>query len=194
MKAASPDHQPRVALRGHAPEFPRVESVLRTEEQRYGRPRQMTQAVADSPATWRATTSALHLYATLRKLAPALVDLLCLYTSLLNGCHYCIDDAAGEALQHGWPAASLLALGADRGEAFPPATTAALDFARAVAHDPAGVTDEQVARLQDHFGNEAVLEIALVVSMKNFWNRFATSLRIPPEGKCSDPELFAALD
>ena len=29
--------------------------------------------------------------------------------------------------------------------------------------------------------------------MKNFWNRFASSLRVPPEGRCGDPRLLAAL-
>lgn len=180
-------------MRTSAPEFPRIESVLRTEEAALGRPKQLTQAVADSPSAWRATTNALNLYATLRQLALAEVDLLCLYTSLLNGCHYCIDDAAGEGLARGWKPAELLALGGELSGAFPPATVACLDFARAVTLDPRAVSDEQVAELREHFSNEAVLEITLVISMKNFWNRFATSLRIPPEGKCADAGLFATL-
>lgn len=193
MSAPSPPRAARVPLRTSAPEFPRIESVLRAEEAQLGRPKRLTQSVADSPSTWRATTSALNIYATLRQLPLPEVDLLCLYTSLLNGCHYCIDDAAGEGLARGWKPAELLALGGDLGAAFPPATIACLDFARAVTLDPRVVTDEQVATLREHFGNEAVLEITLVISMKNFWNRFATSLRIPPEGKCADAGLFAAL-
>jgi AhpD family alkylhydroperoxidase len=193
MTGPGPTSAARVPMRVSAPEFPRINSILRAEQERHGQPRHITQAVACSPSAWRATTNAMHIYAQLRAIDMPTVDLICLYTSLLNGCRYCIDDAAGEALARGRQAEDMLALGGDLGAVFPAATVACLDFARAITLDPAAVSDEQVSGLREHFSNEAVLEITLVVAMKNFWNRFATSLRIPPEGKCADQELFASL-
>lgn len=190
--SATEARAPRLPLRDSAPESPRIEQVMEQERERLGRPRYLTQVVATSPATWRATVNALHLYATLRKLDRPLVDAVCLYTSLLNGCRYCIDDAAGEALGNGWTADELLGLEAPDRAGFPAATAAALAYARAVTLDPAGI-DAELEELRRHFDDEAVLELTTVVALKSFWNRFATALAVPPEGKCGDSELLSSL-
>ncbi|MEU0479235.1 holo-ACP synthase [Streptosporangium sp. NPDC006013] len=177
--------------RGQA--FTRIRAIFDHESEQQGRVRNLTRITAHSPAVWEATTKALSLYARLRRIDSGLVDLLCLYTSLLNGCRYCVDDAAGEALTSGWTPEELLMLGDSHLTAYPPPVAAALRFAAALTADPHSVDDPIVTDLRQHFDNEAILEISCVVSMKNFWNRLATGLRIPPEGKCGDPELLERL-
>lgn len=184
----------RIALLAEQDAFPRIREIYRMEVQRHGRVRHMTQATANSLAAWQATTRALQLYSSLRRIDRPLVDLLCLYTSMLNGCRYCIDDAAGEALVHsGWSASDLLGLDGDLDAHYSPAVAAALGYAEALTKRPDEVSDELIGRLKVHYDDEAVLEISCVVGMKNFWNRLATGLRIPPEGKCPDERLFARL-
>jgi len=183
---------PRVELREESP-FPRIQQVMEQERAEQGRPRRLTQAVAASPAAWRATTNALYLYATLRTIDDQLVDVLCLYTSLLNGCRYCIDDAAGQALVNGWTPEELVAVAEEDFSRLPPARADALEYVRVVTLEPTNIDDAQLGRLRRHYDDEAILELTAVVAMKNFWNRFASALRIPPEGKCGDHELFHTL-
>lgn len=183
----------RVPLLEEQEGFARIRQVFRHEVEMHGRPRNLTKVVAHSRAVWEATTRALNLYSTLRAIDRHLVDILCLYTSLLNGCCYCIDDAAGEALRSGWRAEQLLRLDESHCEAFDAATMAALRYARALSLTPGEVSDEIFDGLRAHYTDEAILEISTIVSMKNFWNRFATALRIPAEGKCVNVELLDGL-
>jgi AhpD family alkylhydroperoxidase len=174
--------------------FSRVREVYRIEQANQGRVRHMTRATAGSAAAWQAATKALQIYGSLRRLDRKLVDLVCLYTSLLNGCVYCIDDAAGEARNSGWETGDLLALGGGHESAYPPAVVVALRYAAVVARDPHGADDVLIDEVRSCFGgDEGLLELTAVLAMKNFWNRFATALRIPAEGKCTDLALMAEL-
>jgi AhpD family alkylhydroperoxidase len=188
--------QPRIAYPGPEQQDSRVRAFLRHEEQVGGRARNLTRLAAMSPVAWRATNHALSLYDGVRRLDPAAVHLLCLSVALLNGCEYCIDDSAGEALRAGVAPALLAKVGTAQecelvdtpGRPLAPA----LEFSRQVSGDPSCVTDTQFDRLRVLYGEESLLEIVLVVTMKNFWTRFATVLRLPREGKCPDP-LFGEL-
>jgi holo-[acyl-carrier protein] synthase len=171
---------------------PRIQQVIDLERAKAGRPRQITRVVATSAAVWQLTTRATALYTTLRRIDRQLIDLLCLYTALLNGCRYCADDGIGEALGHGWSVADLLALGVGDTGSFPPPVCAALRYAAALSLRPHDI-DLEFAELANHYDDEAVLEITTVVALKNFWTRFATGLRIPAEGKCADDALLEEL-
>ncbi|MEV0135512.1 4'-phosphopantetheinyl transferase superfamily protein [Dactylosporangium sp. NPDC050688] len=173
--------------------FARIQSIYDHEQRVGGTVRNLTKVTAHSPAVWDATTRALGLYGRLRKIDRRLVDLLCLYTSLLNGCRYCVDDAAGEALTSGWSGEELLALGGGHRDVYGADVVVALRYAAVLTHDPHAVDEQLMAALRDHFDDEAILELACVVSMKNFWNRLASGLRIPPESKCADEALMDAL-
>jgi holo-[acyl-carrier protein] synthase len=172
---------------------PRITEIYRIEERDQGRVRNLTRVSAHSAAVWQLTTRALALYGSLRRLDRPLVDLLCLYTSLLNGCRYCIDDAAGEALRNGWRPEQLLALGGRHERVYPPAMVVALHYAETLTRDAHGVTDGLVEALREHYDSEALLELTVVIGMKNFWNRLATAIRIPAEGKCTDADLLSRL-
>lgn len=184
---------PRVRMLTHddAPEATRTAFVA--DERRDGRVRNLTRVVAASPATWQTTSRATHMYVTLRRLDALTCALLCLYTSLLAGCRYCIDDAAGAALEDGMTPRELLALSDLSSAGLDARTTAALRYAEQVALAPTAIPDETVGALARHVDDEELLEITAVVSMKCFWNRFASALRIPPEGRVTDPMTFQAL-
>ncbi|MEV5953174.1 hypothetical protein AB0M11_05205 [Streptomyces sp. NPDC051987] len=158
----------------------------------FGRVRNITRAVATSRAAWQATVRAEQMFVTMNRVDAATCALLCLYTSLLNGCRYCIDDAAGAALEEGVPADVIRSL-AEPAPALDDRTAALLAYARSVALGAAQVPEGTAAHLAGYVDTEEILEITAIVAMKCFWNRFVTALRVPPEGRCADPGLLTFL-
>jgi AhpD family alkylhydroperoxidase len=183
----------RVPLLDQQAAFPELRRVFDQELEQLGRVRHRTRAVANSPAAWQTTTRALHVYLTLRRIQQPLVALLCLYTSMLNRCAYCIDDAAGDALESGWTADDLRGLLGPLDDAFGQREAAALRFAHLLTTAAADIADEDFAKVAAHFDAEELMELNVIVAMKNFWNRFASGLALPPEGRCPDSELVADL-
>jgi AhpD family alkylhydroperoxidase len=192
-EAAHVDLGCRVPLLDREAAFPEVRRAFDRELEQLGRVRNRTRAVACSPAAWQASTRALHVYLTLRRVEPRLVHVLCLYTSMLNRCEYCVDDAAGEALDSGWTADELRGLLGPLEDAFTAREAAALRFAGALTTAAADIAGEDFEAVAAHFDAEGLMELSVTVAMKNFWNRFASGLAIPPEGRCEDRALVADL-
>jgi alkylhydroperoxidase family enzyme len=112
---------------------------------------------------------------------------------MLNGCRYCIDDAAGVALEEGVSPAELQALLDLSKDVLGPRRVAQLTYARSVVLTPTSVSDDVVDELRRYVDDEEFLELTAIVAMKCFWNHFMTSLRVPPEGRCADIQLFQLL-
>jgi AhpD family alkylhydroperoxidase len=163
------------------------------DQRRWGQVRNLTRVVAASRPTWQAVVRAEQMYATMTSLDGSTQALLCLYTSLLNGCDYCVDDAAGAALAEGLTAEQLLGVGNASPSLYDDRVTAALRYTFWVATQPTEIPARITGSLRRYVDDEEFLEITAVVAMKCFWNRFVSALRIPPEGRCSDPELLRAL-
>jgi AhpD family alkylhydroperoxidase len=153
----------------------------------------LTRAVASSTATWQAATRAEQFFAVAKTLDVRTQTLVCLYTSLLNGCLYCIDDAAGAALETGLPVSELVALRNPKARELGEGTTARLVFTRWVVRAPDSIPPHIVDGLRAHADDEEILELTATVAMKCFWNHFASALRIPPEGRCQDEALLSTL-
>ncbi|WP_431727369.1 carboxymuconolactone decarboxylase family protein [Verrucosispora sp. TAA-831] len=160
--------------------------------ERWGRVRNLTAAVARSVPTWQATVRAEHMYVSLTRLDAATQAVLCVYTSMLNGCAYCVDDAAAVALDEQVTAAQLRTL-ATPFAAFDARVVAGLEYARWVVLAPSAIPPEVVGTLRRYVDDEELLELTAVVAMKCFWNRFVSALGIPPEGRCADPDLIRDL-
>jgi AhpD family alkylhydroperoxidase len=171
----------------------KVRSAFQADKEREGRVLNLTRAVASSPATWQATTRALHMFVTMKRIDPRTCALLCLNTSMLNGCHYCIDDAAGAAFEHGVTLEEMLALPDFSTEILGDRLKAILRFAERVVLTPIEIPDEIIVDLKTYADDEELLEICSIVAMKCFWNHFASALRIPPEGRCGDTSAFRSL-
>ncbi len=114
-------------------------------------------------------------------LEPAMVDLVLLRVSQINGCAYCIDmhskdaRAAGETEQRvylvaGWRETSLYT---DR-------ERAALGWAEAVTRlGDHGVPDELYEQARAAFSEEELLNLTVIVGMINTWNRINVSFQTP---------------
>jgi AhpD family alkylhydroperoxidase len=171
----------------------RMRGALERDRQLAGHVRSLTRAVASSGATWQAVVRAEQFFAMTKVVDERVKTLACLYTSLLNGCLYCIDDAAGVAVEAGLPVAELLALRNLSVPELGEGTVARLAFTWWVVRAPDDIPAPVMAELRRHADDEEVLELTAVVSMKCFWNHFATALRIPAEGRCHDQTLMDRL-
>jgi alkylhydroperoxidase family enzyme len=62
---------------------------------------------------------------------------------------------------------------------FEPAWRTALAFANDVTRHGGVVSDDRFASLAEHFTTEQIVEVTAVISLFNYFNRFANGLKIP---------------
>jgi len=105
--------------------------------------------------------------------------------SQINGCVYCVDLHATQARACGetqqrldclavWPEAPF----------FDERERAALAWAEAVTHLPAtGAPDDVYDALKEHFSDQQVVDLTLIVAQMNAWNRLAVSFRHLPDAR-----------
>ena len=97
--------------------------------------------------------------------------------SAAAGCQYCVAHNALGLHQEGVAADKQAGIWEfDTDAAFNEAERAALNYARAAAQTPSAVTDADFSRLQSHFDAREILEIAAVVSLFGFLNRWNAGL------------------
>jgi alkylhydroperoxidase family enzyme len=58
-----------------------------------------------------------------------------------------------------------------------------LELAEAMTATPPNVTDELFARLQQHYDEAQLVELAAIVAQENFRSRFNTTFRIESQGQ-----------
>jgi len=115
-------------------------------------------------------------------LEQALLDLVNIRASLLNGCAFCTDMHVKEARIHGerelrvhhvpiWPESTL----------FSPRERAALEWTEAVTRlAPQGISDEIYARVHEQFSEKELSDLTFAIATVNFWNRLNVSFQTPP--------------
>jgi len=115
-------------------------------------------------------------------LEPALLELVKLRASQINGCAYCIDMHTKDARAHGETEQRLYALSAWRETPFfTDRERAALAWAEAVTQVPqTHVPDEVFEAARQQFGDKELVDLTLAVAAINSWNRLAISFRKVP--------------
>ncbi|MER7957737.1 carboxymuconolactone decarboxylase family protein [Streptomyces sp. NPDC096030] len=111
-------------------------------------------------------------------LDPALVELIQIRSSQLNGCAYCLHMHVGDALKAGEDDLRLhmVALWREARHYFTPKEQAALALTEAVTLVSAGgVPDEVYARAAAEFDETELAHVLAVVCAINTWNRIAVS-------------------
>ena len=115
-------------------------------------------------------------------LEPALLELVRLRASQINGCAYCLDRHTSDALKAGESARRLGTLPAWRESPFfDERERAALEWTEALTLIAArGVTDEVWQRVHPHFDEGELVDLTLAINTVNAWNRFAIGFRKLP--------------
>ena len=116
-------------------------------------------------------------------LDPVLVELVCLRASQINGCSVCVDGHWRVARRDGETDERLFAVAAWR-EApyFTDAERAALALTEAatrMADHPESVTDAIWDEAADHYDEQGLSAIILMVALTNFFNRINVTVREP---------------
>lgn len=133
-----------------------------------------------APAAVRAQFG-LEAYVRGSGLEPALLELVKLRASYMNGCAYCVDMHTQDARAAGEAEQRLYAVPVWRETPFfSPRERAALAWTESVTDvGRAGVPDDVYAEVRRHFGEEEVVNLTMAVIAINGWNRLAVSLRAP---------------
>lgn len=120
----------------------------------------------------------------------ALVELVYLRVSQINGCAYCIDmhtkdlRAAGETEQRLY----LLSVHHEV-PFFSDRERAALSWAEAVTRlGEHGVPDAVFDEVRRHFDDAQIVELTLAVATINAWNRMSIAMRTPAGGYTPKPQ------
>lgn len=139
-------------------------------------------AAAASPTAYTAMMSLENFVKKSTKLEPSLIELVKMRASQINGCAFCVDMHSKDARAKGETEQRLYALSAWReAPLFAAREQAALAWTESltlVAQDH--VPDAIYEAMRPHFSDEELVNLTLVVTTINAWNRFGVSFRMVP--------------
>lgn len=112
---------------------------------------------------------------------PALLELVKLRASYINGCAYCVDMHWKDARLRGESEQRLSGVPVwHETPFFTPRERAALAWTEVVTRLDDGVPDAAFDEVRAHFTEEEVVDLTMAVIVINGWNRLAVSLRAEP--------------
>jgi AhpD family alkylhydroperoxidase len=113
---------------------------------------------------------------------PLLMDLVKLRASQINGCAYCVDMHTRDARQKGESERRLYAISVWRETPFFTARErAALAWTEALTRLPdTHAPDADYAQMREQFSEKESVDLTLVISTINVWNRFGVGYRMAP--------------
>ncbi len=128
----------------------------------------------------------VYMYIVNSGLPKALIDLVFLRASQINGCAYCIDMHARDLMKGGVAVEKVMLVQAWReaGELFTAKEKAALQWAEAVTlvsetHAP----DEAFAAVSAEFQSKEISDLTLAIGVINTYNRLSIGFRRLPGGE-----------
>jgi len=124
-------------------------------------------------------------YVTLQKgsLPKALVDLVYLRISQINGCAFCIDMHSRDLVKSGLAVEKLVLVPVwrDAGALFGPRERAALAWAESVTRvSETGVPDADYAAAAAEFSDVELADLTYAIGLMNAFNRFGIAFRSTP--------------
>lgn len=117
-------------------------------------------------------------------LRKALIDLVYLRVSQINGCAYCIDKHSRDLLADGFSTEKLILVPVwyEGGDLFTEREQAALAWAEVVTRvSETRVPDEDYAKALKVFSDKDLVNLTMAVGAMNAMNRVAISFRMTPE-------------
>jgi len=160
--------------------------LFRLQRRRYGRALEPSLAWGRVPRTFLAM---LFMYRTLdgksSLLAPGLRSLVQVRISQINWCAFCIDLNSANCLSRGVTAEKLEELaGFESSALYSEEEKAALAYAEAVTDSNRRTDPPMIARLQEYFSDDAIVELTALISYQNMSSKFNAALGIPAQGFC----------
>ena len=135
-----------------------------------------------SPAAYQAMVGLEMFVRKQSKLEPALIQLVKVRASQINGCAYCIDMHSKDARAHGETEQRIYALSAwEETPFFTDRERAALALTEAITLVSQGhVPDALYEQARKTFSEEELVNLTLAIITINGWNRLAITFRMVP--------------
>ena len=121
---------------------------------------------------------------------PTLRSLVTVRVSQINHCPFCVDLNSATLMKRGASAEKVEALDSwQESELFSERERVALEYAEAMTYADRGVDDALMARLKQHFDDDAVVELTGLVAFQNLSSKFNSALGsrtarvLPPGGE-----------
>lgn len=153
-------------------------------------------AVLDSARAWarapRLFLGVAFLYGMIDRrsspLRPTLRGLVTVRVSQINWCRFCVDLNSAVLLKHGASPEKVAALDNWReSNLFDERERIALDYAEAMTRSDRQVDDALIARLREHFDDDAIVELTGLIAFQNLSSKFNSALAVPAQGFCRIP-------
>ena len=164
-----------------------IRLLFRLQRRRYGRELEPTRLWGRTPRVFLAMAA---MYGALNRkfspLAPALRSLIQVRVSQINWCSFCVDLNASTCLERGISEAKLAALPQfSESTLFDEREKAALHYAEAMTDSNRHSDPVLVARLQQHFSDDAIIELTALIAYQNLSSKFNAALGVPAQGFCT---------
>jgi AhpD family alkylhydroperoxidase len=166
-----------------------VRLFLANQKRRYGRELEPARLWGRSPKVFVGLSL---LYGALDRksspVEPALRTLITVLVSKINWCAFCIDINSATGLKRGLTEAHLAALHEfETSPLFDERIKAALAYTAAVTNNE--VNTDLMARLKNHFNEDAIIELTALIAFQNLSTKFNSALDVAAQGFCNTPPL-----
>jgi uncharacterized peroxidase-related enzyme len=139
-----------------------------------GKPGSVFKLLAHRPEILK---SFLPFYGSIGKtLAHRLYELVYIRVSMINGCNYRMQHHLASSKRAGLGPQEWQQLKAGNYGAFSPNEQAALQFAEKLTRSPQSIDDADIAALKQHFSDDQVVDLDLLIGLANLTNRLTDPL------------------
>jgi len=171
----------------HFPWYVRL--FLANQRRRYGRELEPARLWGRSPKVFAGLSV---LYGALDRksspIEPALRTLITVLVSQINWCAFCVDINSATGLKRGLTEAHLAALDEfETSPLFDSRIKAALAYAVAITVTGTKVDANLIARLKNHFNDDAIIELTALIAFQNLSSKFNSALDVAAQGFCNIP-------
>lgn len=121
---------------------------------------------------------------------PALRSLIQVRIAQDNACDFCVDLNSALGMERGVSEERFRALAQfANGVEFSEREKAALEFAEIVTRGERRVDKQIIAKLRQHFDDQAIVELAALIAYQNMSSKFNAALGVEAHGFCAIPPL-----
>jgi uncharacterized peroxidase-related enzyme len=144
-----------------------------------GKPGSIQKALAHRPAM---LGKFLEFYASVgRSLDRKLYEAVYLRVSLINGCHYCSQHHIQGAKRAGLTPEQMKALKNGNYSGFGAPEQVAVRYAEKLTRTPDGASDSDFTELKQHFSDEQIVDLHMLIGLANLTNRVTGPLALEVE-------------
>jgi uncharacterized peroxidase-related enzyme len=167
----------RISLIEPAQASPEVKEIY--DGKLKGKPGNIQKALAHRP---QMLANFLGFYPSVgRALGRKLYEAVYLRVSLINGCHYCTQHHIQGSKRAGLAPEQMTALKEGNYSGFGAPEQAALHYAEKLTRTPDRASDADFSQLKEHFSDEQIVDLHLLIGLANLTNRITGPLALEVE-------------